>query len=80
MVWLFKRGNEELKVEVRLDHNTFEFVVTQRFPNGLSETERFETFERCRARLIALERRLETDGWTNSGPPLSVAVGTEMDG
>ena len=79
MVWLFKRGDEELKVEVHLNHKTFESVVTQRFPSGLAETERFETVERCRARLIALERRLETASWTNSGPPFSAPAWTEID-
>jgi len=78
MVWLFKRGNEELNVESRLDRNTFEFVVTQRFTNGLSQTERFDTFERCHARLIALDHRLQTDSWRNSGLPLSAPVATEI--
>jgi CelD/BcsL family acetyltransferase involved in cellulose biosynthesis len=78
MVWLYKRANEELNVESRLDQNTFEFVVTQRFTNGLSESERFDTFERCQARLIALDHRLQTDSWTNSGLPLSAPMGAEI--
>lgn len=75
----FQRGNEELNVESRRD-NRVEFAVTQRFPNGLSETETFETretSERRQARLIRVNRP-ETDGWTNSGLPSSAAVGTEI--
>lgn len=75
MIWFFNRDNEELRVETRFDNDTHEFVVTVRFPSGLSETERFSTLERCRARLIALEHRLENERWTNSGPPLFVADG-----
>ena len=65
-------------VEAHLDRKPFESVVTQRFPGGLAETERFETQERCRARLITLEHRFETGSWTNSRPALSAAAGTEI--
>ena len=75
MVWFFNRENEEMQVETHFDNETSEFVVTLRFQNGSSETERFASFERCRARLVALEHRLENDRWKNSGPPLFIAGG-----
>lgn len=75
MVWFFSREHEELRIETRFDNDACEFVVTLRFPNGSSETERFATLERCRARLVALELRLESERWTNEGPPLFVADG-----
>jgi hypothetical protein len=75
MVWFFSRGSDELQVDVRYDNDASEFVVTRRFANGRVEAERFGTVERCRARLAALEQKLESERWLNSGPPLLVPEG-----
>jgi hypothetical protein len=75
MVWFWVRDGEQLQVETRYDDDAREFVVTIRSANGPTQSERYRTLEAFRARLIALERSLETERWENSEPPLIVPDG-----
>ena len=75
MVWFWSRGGQELHLETAFDNGTSEFVVTMVWSDGRRETERFANLEQFRARLVAIEERLQSERWKNSGPPLFVPEG-----
>jgi len=75
MVWFWSRAGQELHLETAFDNDTSEFVVTMVGTDGRREIERFTNLEEFRARLVAIEQRLQTDRWKNSGPPLFVPEG-----
>jgi len=74
MVWFWKRDAVEMRLEIRYDRNTDEFMVVLSTGSG-GVTERYKDIAAFKARLMALERHLEMDGWKNSGAPVLVPVG-----
>lgn len=75
MMWFWTRENQVLTFETRYDNDTAEFVAELIWADGRRDVERFTDIEAFRQRLVALERRLEADRWTNSGPPVFSAEG-----
>ncbi len=75
MVWFWTNGTSELELETRYDNDTSEFVMTVRSPDGTQTSERFKSLKAFRVRLVELERRLESDHWRNTGPPLFIPEG-----
>ena len=70
MMWFWTKGPSRLQVETRYDNHTAEFVVIVESTDGDHSTERFKSMRDFKARLVELEHRLESEHWTNGGPPL----------
>jgi hypothetical protein len=70
MLWFFERNDESLKLELRYDNTTSEFVAIVRYPDGHERTERFTDRGAYGAWLYAFERNLEHQRWTRhpAGP------------
>ncbi len=75
MLWLWARGADKLELETRYDNDTGDFVVTRRWSDGRQRTERFRGLADFRTRLVELERELETERWSNTGPPVLLPDG-----
>jgi hypothetical protein len=75
MVWFWTRANQQLQLDTWYDNDTAEFVVTVHRFDGPEETERFRDIAAFRARLVVLERQLETEHWTHEGPPIIIPDG-----
>ena len=69
MIWLFERGEEALRIETRVDSVTGDFVATVLWASGQSKEERFRDEHAFKARLLALERQLADEHWTQIGGP-----------
>ena len=78
MIWLFERGQEALRIETRVDAITGEYVAAVLWANGQSEEERFRSEEAFKARLLALERQLANEHWTQIGGPTILADGWHL--
>jgi hypothetical protein len=71
MLWCFERDDESLKLEMRYDNDTSEFVVIVRHPDGREQTDRFTDGDEYGAWLETFERNLEDQHWTRrSGPAI----------
>jgi hypothetical protein len=70
MIWMFERDNESLQLETRYDNETSEFLLIQRRRDGDPPIERFSDEQAFSRRLETLERQLEAERWTQSGPIL----------
>jgi hypothetical protein len=70
MLWFFERNDESLKLELRYDNATSEFVAIVRYPDGRERTERFTDRDAYGAWLEAFERNLEHQQWARhpAGP------------
>ena len=63
MVWLFNRGGERLRYEIRRTGGDSRYELALTFPDGSTQTEQAadaaELLERC----TELARALEAQGW-----------------
>ena len=78
MIWLFERGEEALRIETRVDTVTGDFVATVLWASGLSKEERFRDEHAFKARLLALERQLADEHWTQIGGPTLLKDGWHL--
>jgi hypothetical protein len=69
MLWFYKREEETLQAETRVDNTTGAFLLIIRWPDGRSATERFDTLAAFQTRLDRLQRELVQERWVQSGPP-----------
>ena len=70
MIWLFERGTERIQLTTRLDKTQGEYLIEIIWPDGRIESERYDRLTDFQTRLRALERRFESDHWTQaSGSP-----------
>ena len=73
MPWFFERNKESLKLELRYDDATSEFVAIVHYPDGRELTNRFTEYG---AWLETFEYHLEHQHWTrHSGGPVIVPYG-----
>jgi hypothetical protein len=78
MVWIFEREQEALRIETRFDSATGDFVATTFWADGQSKEERFRSEDTFRARLMALERQLAEEHWTQIGGPTFLENGWHL--
>jgi hypothetical protein len=64
--WLWSRFNQTMRLEMRYDDDTSEFVVVVEDPSGRQESQRFADIDALRERLVALDRQCEAERWTPS--------------
>ena len=78
MIWIFERGQEALRIETRVDNVTGDFIATVLWADGQSKEERFRAADAFRARLLALERQLAAEHWTQIGGPTLLEDGWHL--
>src|SRR5678809_1075701 len=71
MLWLFKRGEESLRLRTTYDNDTRQFVATVLWSHGTLDEKRFTTLAAFRAWLKAFETALEEEKWKCVSHPLS---------
>jgi hypothetical protein len=67
MLWFYERDTIVLRLETRYDSKTAEYVALLHHPDGRQELQRFRKLEPFRHWLVALERTLAADRWTQKG-------------
>jgi hypothetical protein len=77
MIWLFSRRKQEIRLETWYDKHTSEFVVDIVHPEGQCDSKRFVNDSVYRTWLAAWDEKLVAQGWTQSGPFLSVPARPE---
>jgi hypothetical protein len=65
MDWFFERGREHLRVEIRREHKSGEFVLILHQADGTRLIDRFKSQAKLRKRLQDLERKLIRARWTS---------------
>jgi hypothetical protein len=75
MIWLFERGQEALRLEMRFDTVHGDYVLVVVWADNRVETHRFREAVEFDARLRALEPQLAADHWTQVGPPTILSEG-----
>lgn len=80
MVWFYTRDQEKLTAETRFDNDTQDYVLVLNWPDGRQATERFSTVEAFQERLNRLRQELESEKWSQSGPPVLLADGWPDEG
>jgi hypothetical protein len=75
MVWFFERDDKSLRLETRYDNDRAEFVALVRYPDGREETERFTAIDKFHSWVVAFERNLEVQNWTNPTGPIILPYG-----
>ena len=79
MLWIYTRGPESLRLETRFDNSTGEYVLISYSEDGGQQlTERFKDGASFRSRLIALENRLESEGWDHPEAPVFLRDGWRL--
>jgi hypothetical protein len=78
MIWIFERGKEALRIETRVDGETGDYVAVTVWADGQKKEERFRSEESFRARLLALERQLADEHWTQIGGPTVIKDGWHL--
>jgi hypothetical protein len=69
MVWFYRNGKGELRIETRFNDHTGEYVLDLAWPGQPMVTERFTDEQAFRARTIALEQQLDAEHWKQVGSP-----------
>ena len=75
MIWFYERNTESLRIETRYDNERLEYVIVVHEVDRAPQTERFTDVEVFRARLVALERRIESERWKPKGSPIILPDG-----
>ena len=75
MIWFYSRDDQRIRLEMRYDNDTGEFLVVISHPDGRHETERFADLSGFSKSVVALEQLLKDEHWSQSGPPLLVPEG-----
>jgi hypothetical protein len=78
MIWIYERGQEALRIETRVDTTTGDFVAVVVWADGQKQEERFRTETAFRTRLLALERQLADEHWTQIGGPTVLEEGWHL--
>jgi hypothetical protein len=68
MIWLFERGQEDLRIETQYDNVSGEYLLTLRHPDASYTVERFPNTQMLEARLETLEDVLVSDRWSSRNP------------
>jgi hypothetical protein len=75
MIWLFERGDRVARLVTRFDPTSTEYVLETQWSDGLLSTERFFDVAAFQRRILALERQLLSEEWTQAGDSPTLIVG-----
>jgi hypothetical protein len=78
MIWIFKRGDQSLRLETRYDNETTEYVLIVHHPDGSHQTERFNDSVAFQTRLDTLDRQLGSENWHYVGAPVLLGDGWKI--
>jgi hypothetical protein len=63
MIWFYQRGGQHLYYEVRLRQDGPGLELGISYPEGTVLTEHFDTEDALAERFVALQARLDSEGW-----------------
>jgi hypothetical protein len=75
MLWFFDRDEQQVEVETRFDNATLEYVLVIRWPDGQTQTERYQDAAAFRIRVVALDDELKALNWRNTESPVLLPGG-----
>jgi hypothetical protein len=75
MLWFYRRDEELITIETRVDEATHEYVLIMQTADNQKTEERFKNLVAFKDRLLAAERRLAGERWTQAGPPVLLLDG-----
>ena len=75
MLWFFDRGDESLRLEVRYENETSEFVTTITYPDGTERTERFRTLADFGTSMDRFDQVLREQHWLSRRGPVILPFG-----
>ena len=79
MLWMYVRGREWLRVDIRFDNEFHEYVlIVYRGEGGRQQMERFEDAASFQSRLVALEKQLAIEQWHADGAPVLLRDGWKI--
>ena len=75
MLWLYERDTTSICLETRYDNTTGEYEGVLHHPDGRRASHRCNNLLAFRQWLLALEKTLAADRWTQQGSPDSLTDG-----
>ena len=69
MIWLFARGDAEMKIETRFNSTSQAFELIWHEADGSVRCETFATESDFHGRLTSVGAALRAERWQQSGPP-----------
>jgi hypothetical protein len=69
MIWFFKRGQDVVRLETRMEPVTAEYVLTIIWADNRETIERYQTVDAFTKRLLILETQLANERWSQSDSP-----------
>ena len=75
MLWFFDREKESLRLEVRYDNDTSEFVIIVRFPDGSERIERLRTLADFGTAMSTFDQLLREQHWVSRQGPVILPFG-----
>jgi hypothetical protein len=75
MLWFFERDDQALRLEVRYDNDTSEYVALVTYPDGNGHTERFSDGDQFRMWLELFEHDLAARRWSARTGPVFLPYG-----
>jgi hypothetical protein len=75
MLWFFDREDGSLRLEVRYDNATSEFVTIVTYPDGSERTERFRTLAEFGTSMNRFDQLLREQHWVSREGPVILPFG-----
>ena len=75
MLWFYRRDDELITVETRVDNTTREYILVMQTADHQQTIERFKDLTAFNERLLQAEQKLARDRWSQSGPPVVLLDG-----
>ena len=75
MLWFFDREKESLRLEVRYDNDTTEFVIIVTSPDGSERTERVRTLADFGTAMNKFDQLLREQQWVSRNGPVILPFG-----
>jgi hypothetical protein len=69
MIWSFGRGEEIVRLQTSYDTNSHDFILEITRTDRPPTIERFTTVRKFKTRVLAVERQLADEHWTQIGSP-----------
>lgn len=74
MLWIYERGDEDLRIQTTYDNATKEYVITLTRSSNTT-VERFNNVDRFKFRLDILERQVKRERWNRTHHPVILSEG-----
>jgi hypothetical protein len=71
MLWIYRRDNQELRVQTRLGTRNSQYAIRVLWPDGREQFETFSSDAPFRLRLTEFESQRREQNWIGPAPPIS---------